>query len=654
MCTYLSLRFFDKRKFYTPSFEAMKSMSIFIFLLCFIINDIVRSHENANENYSFKVDYENDQFLLDGKPFRYVSGSFHYFRTPKQYWRPIFKKMRAAGLNAVSTYVEWKLHEPELDQWNWDGDADIIEFIKTAAEENLLVLLRPGPYICAERDLGGFPYWLLKLVPDIKLRSRDKRYLFYAEKYLDEILTKIKPYLRGNGGPIIMVQIENEYGHFITCDDEYKSTLYNIFHRHIGENALLYTTDRVHEKSLMCGSIPGVYTTVDFGSAGNVEENYKLYRKFVPKGPLVNSEFYTGTFSAWDRKFKRISIAQVAKTFDILLAKNVSVNFYMFFGGTNFGFSSGANVRDGYIPQLTSYDYDAPLNEAGDPTPKYFELRKIISKYYSLPDLDVPTTAPKGNYGTVHMESTLSLFSTEGRRNYGTSQQEFPEPPTFEALGLPHWLVLYETHLSSDQNLTTSSLHAKTKDRALVYVNDALSGTLSRIGEYNTIPLTIEKDARLQLLVENMGRITSGHYDVEDFKGISEVTLNNVPITTWKTTGFRLASVTAESFTTKDTTTVTGKLNSGPRFFVGSFEIKDEPLDTFLNTDGWGKGVIYINGHNLGRYWASVGPQITLYVPAPFLNKGQNSVVLLELEYANDKCTIEFQGVPILDRFIRH
>ncbi|XP_058801911.1 uncharacterized protein LOC131670377 [Phymastichus coffea] len=612
-------------------------------------NSSAYSSENNNmESYSFEIDYENDQFLLDGKPFRYVSGSFHYFRAPRQNWRNILRKMRAAGLNAVSTYVEWSMHEPEFNKWVWDGDADIIEFINIAQEEDLLVILRPGPYICAERDFGGFPYWLLNRVPDIRLRTRDERYIYYAERFLNQILGRTKHLLRGNGGPIIMVQVENEYGSFYSCDDVYKAKLYDIFHRHVKDKAVLFTTDGPNSRMMQCGGVPETYGTVDFGSGANVKLQFKLMRKHTPKGPYVNSEYYPGWLTHWGENFQRVGTEGVAQTLDEMLAYNASVNFYMFYGGTNFGFTSGANINENYWPQITSYDYDAPLTEAGDPTPKYFQLRKVISKYLPLPNLEIPTVASKGNYGAVNMKPMLDLFTKEGREIFGTPRSTFVEPPTFESLGLPNWLVLYEANLPLfDDDENNVVLEALVKDRALVYIDHENTGVMNRMDKSYTLPLAFT-GRKLQILVENLGRVNYGDIDTEDFKGIFDVSANNITITSWDVTGFKLNSVTDNFFSQKKTAGQIGKLSQGPQFLVGYFDISGKPLDTYLNTEGWGKGVIYINGHNLGRYW-TIGPQITLYVPAAFLKSGKNNLVVLELEKVPEGRKIEFQITPFLD-----
>ncbi|KAF7389061.1 hypothetical protein HZH66_010198 [Vespula vulgaris] len=586
---------------------------------------------NLQSNFSFAVDYTNNQFLLDGQPFRYVSGSFHYFRTPRRYWRDRLRKMRAAGFNAVSTYVEWSLHQPEVDVWNWSGDADFIEFLNLAQEENLLVLLRPGPYICAERDFGGLPYWLLTRVPDINLRTNDIRYLNYVEQYLNIVLEKVKPYLRGNGGPIIMVQVENEYGSYKACDIAYMNTLRDIFQKIIGDKAVLYTTDGISDRMLRCGSVSGVYATIDFGTTSNVNTSFELMRRYQPTGPLVNSEFYPGWLTHWEEPFQRVAANTVQKKLDEMLALGASVNIYMFYGGTNFGFTSGANGdAKTYSPQLTSYDYDAPLTEAGDPTEKYFQIRDVISKYLPLPNISIPTVSPKGDYGPVLLEPVLELFEPRSRELFGSPIVHTSKPPTFEEIGLPHWLVLYETNIPSNVK-DPMILNALTKDRALIYVDDELSGTLSRTKNIHSLSLATPYGQRLKILVENQGHLNYGN-EIHDFKGIFNVNIDGIPLSPWNVTGFRLSNVKGlDNFEIR--TIQSGILQNGPMFLRSYFQVTDQPLDTYLDTTGWGKGVAYVNGYNLGRYWPVVGPQMTLYIPATFLRTGQNILEILELEY---------------------
>ncbi|XP_012268356.2 beta-galactosidase [Athalia rosae] len=583
----------------------------------------------------FSVDYENNQFLLDGTPFRYVSGSFHYFRAPRVYWRDIFRKMRAAGLNAVSTYVEWSLHEPEKGRWEWSGEADLEYFLTLAQEEDLFVILRPGPYICAERDFGGLPFWLLSLAPDIRLRTSDTRYMEHVTDYINALMTRVGPFLRGNGGPVIMVQVENEYGSFDACDLGYMSQVRDLMSRHVGNDALLYTTDGDTADMLRCGMVPEVYTTVDFGTSSNVTRAFATMRLFQPRGPLVNSEFYCGWLTHWEESYSKVTRRSVASKLDEILRLGASVNLYMFYGGTNFGFTSGANTSPNYQPQLTSYDYDAPIREDGVLTKKYFDIKKVVERYLPIPNITLAPASLKGDYGAVAMERVIRLFDSLARSLLGRQKRNANEPPTFESFGIPLAMVLYETDLPENRTdpsvLTAGFLH----DRALVYQGDRLIGTLSRTHNARTLSLPDPYAKRLKILVENQGHVNYGN-KIHDFKGVGNVTINGLPLAKWNATGFHLGDVSPLLGRTAGVAAAAetkGLSDHGPVFLRGTFTVYDDPpLDTFLDTTGWGKGIAYINGRNLGRYWPAAGPQMTLYVPAPFLQNGENELIVLELE----------------------
>ena len=337
---------------------------------------------------------------MNGKPWQYVAGSFHYFRSHPDSWRAKLRTMKAGGLVAVDLYVQWSLHNPEDGVYNWDGIANVEEIVKIANEEDLFVILRPGPYICAEIDnvsfksydeyfqnysifQGGLPYWLANKYPNIKVRTADADYLREVKKWYDALMPKFEKYLFMHGGNIIMVQVENEYGAFKSCDKEYLNFLKDETVKHVHET-LLFTTDRPFDNELECGQIDGVFVTTDFGihTADEVDANFKRLREVQPNGPLVNSEFYTGWLTHWQEQNARRGASELAATLDYMLSIGSNVNFYMYHGGTNFGFWAGANDWGigQYMADISSYDYDAPMNECGDTTEKYFVLRNIIHK----------------------------------------------------------------------------------------------------------------------------------------------------------------------------------------------------------------------------------------------------------------------------------
>ncbi|EHH51741.1 hypothetical protein EGM_11177 [Macaca fascicularis] len=332
----------------------------------------------------FEIAYSQDRFLKDGQPFRYISGSIHYSRVPRFYWKDRLLKMKMAGLNTIQTYVPWNFHEPWPGQYQFSEDHDVEYFLRLAHELGLLVILRPGPYICAEWEMGGLPAWLLEKEA-ILLRSSDPDYLAAVDKWLGVLLPKMKPLLYQNGGPIITVQVENEYGSYFACDFDYLRFLQKRFHHHLGDDVVLFTTDGAHETFLQCGALQGLYTTVDFGPGSNITDAFQIQRKCEPKGPLINSEFYTGWLDHWGQPHSTIKTEVVASSLYDILARGASVNLYMFIGGTNFAYWNGANSP--YAAQPTSYDYDAPLSEAGDLTEKYFALRNVIQKVGALYEL---------------------------------------------------------------------------------------------------------------------------------------------------------------------------------------------------------------------------------------------------------------------------
>jgi beta-galactosidase len=365
-------------------------------------------------------------FLLNGQPFNYVSGSIHYFRVPHPYWRDRLQKLRQAGFNTVQTYIPWNAVEPYPGSFNADGQSDYCEFIRVAAEEGLFVILRPGPYICAEVEGGGLPWWLSTASKNITVRTSDPVYLKFVEKYFNFLLPTLVPLLYKNGGPVIMVQVENEYGSAPVCDKEYMPFLRDLLWRHLGRETVLFTTDPFMH--LDCGRVDGALATIDFGPQPDMSTPFQELRKFQPTGPLVNSEFYPGWFDLWGFKHSTVPAKEVASSLAQLLNnKSISVNMYVFHGGSNFGFSAGGKPDPfgGYRPVPTSYDFDAPLSEAGDMTEKYQVLKEVLNGtdliYFgsmAAGDSGQPrsaraiTNSTKEAYGVVKINYVSSLFNS--------------------------------------------------------------------------------------------------------------------------------------------------------------------------------------------------------------------------------------------------
>ncbi|XP_029200002.2 LOW QUALITY PROTEIN: beta-galactosidase-like [Acropora millepora] len=614
---------------------------------------------------SFTIDYKNDVFLKDGEPFRYISGSFHYFRVPKPYWEDRMKKMKSAGLNALQTYVAWNLHEPKEGVYDFNGNNDVESFIRMAQSAGLLVIVRAGPYICAEWDLGGLPPWLLKNYTTAKFRSStDKDYLAAVDRWMSVLLPKLKPLLYANGGPIIAVQVENEYGSYFTCDHQYMSHLQALFEKYLGQDVILSTVDGYSDKMLECGSLPSLFTTVDFGPGIDPAKAFAVLRKYQPNGPLVNSEFYPGWLDHWGGKHQTRGAADVAKYLDMILALNASVNMYMFEGGTNFGFMNGANGNSDYRiyePQPTSYDYDAPLTEAGDPSTKYFVLMETIAKYAPVPAGPVPPASQKFAYGKVMMKKSFSFFDVLA--NLSVSGPVVSNGTlTMEQLGQNYGFLMYRTKIPGSVKGSTANISIPgLRDRGVVFVNQVRQATLIRVSGRTKASITVSQGGTLDILVENMGRINYGPH-LQDPKGIlGIVTLGEVELMNWKMYPLDFDPVVAAAkpmymYNNMDEYEADTQI---PSFYSGVIPPAPDgiPRDTFLKLPGWFKGQAYVNGFNIGRYWPVLGPQIAMYVPATALSDAgynmNSKLVLFEVDNApcqsTEKCYVEFLDRPLIN-----
>lgn len=579
----------------------------FMFSFFAVLSSIVLSER------SFKI--IGNEFKMDGNTFQYISGSFHYFRQNPEYWEDNLKKMRNGGCNCIQTYVAWNLHEPKKGKYNFEGIADIERFINLAEKVGLYIILRPGPFICGEWDLGGLPYWLMR-EKNIVVRSSDPIYMGHVTNWFNVLFKKLKPHMYHNGGNIIMVQIENEYGSYKKCDHLYLEQLCDLTEELLGKETQLFTTDGPNQGFLSCGSIvERAYATVDFGT-GDPTHNFQVERNFNNgTGPYVNSEFYTGWLDHWTEKHHTVSADAVYTSLDKMLSMGASVNMYMYYGGTNFYFYNGANGgATQYQIDPTSYDYDAPLSEAGDMTWKYKKIRQVAKKYIEVPDIDVYNSSKKA-YGVLKFTEGISLY--DALPTIGVIQHESEYPMTMEDLDVDFGFVLYQTNIKNGKTLNIPHC----KDRGYIFVNKNLQCIVQHAAE-KACSLK-DGTGSLDILVENQGRLNYGT-DFFEKKGITDtVKLDNVNLTGWKMTGFNLTNIKQLKFKNELPTKV-------PSFYKGYFNV-DELADTFLNPTGWVHGTVFVNGYNIGRYW-TVGPQLTLYIPKYLLNKGENEIIVFDYE----------------------
>jgi beta-galactosidase len=549
-------------------------------------------------------------FTLHGQPYQIISGEMHYARIPRADWRDRLRMARAMGLNTISTYVFWNLHEPRPGHYDFRGQNDVAQYIRIARQEGLNVILRPGPYVCAEWDLGGYPAWLLA-DSSMVLRSIQPQFTQAAGRWLDRLGRELSPLLASHGGPIIAVQVENEYGSF-DKDKAYLAWQRDAL-RHAGFGSVrLYTADG--DDQLPDGTLPDLPAVVNFGT-GEADSAFARLGRFEPGQPLMSGEYWAGWFDQWGGKHARTDAARQAGELDWMLGRGYSVNLYMFHGGTTFGFMNGANVDRGtYHPQTTSYDYDAALDESGRPTPKYEMFRDVIARHAGTPP-PVPSIDSSVTVNPFRLTQTTALWGALG------TPVHVAVPRAMETFGQAYGYILYRAtpHWTSHGMLTIHGV----RDYAQVYVDGNLIATLDRrLGQDSATMAVPAGAALLDILVENGGRVNFTKALRSERKGITgDATLDGAPIVGWDVFTLPMTSVPQPR---PGRTTPTG-----PAFYRGEFTVS-KPGDTFLDTRGWGKGTMWVNGHALGRFW-DIGPQESLYLPAAWLRRGENSVVVFDL-----------------------
>ena len=592
---------------------------------------------------TFKID---DKFYLDDKPFQVISGAIHYFRVVPEYWRDRLEKLKNMGCNTVETYIPWNFHEPKKGEFLWDGQHDVCRFIETAQELGLYVIIRPAPFICAEWEWGGLPAWLLA-EPEMRPRCSYEPFLKHVREYYEVLLPKLVPYQIDHGGKIIMMQIENEYGYY-GDDKAYMKWLADTM-RSLGVTVPFVTSDGPWGAAFKTGQLEGALPTGNFGS--NCEKQFKVMEpQMAKKGPLMCMEFWAGWFDAWGNKIKMRSVLSMnKKDYEYTIKNGHNINIYMFHGGTNFGFMNGSNYYGKLTPDTTSYDYDAPLSEDGRMTKKYEAFREILKKYKDVPDVEFSTKIERRAYGEVRCTESAGLFENLSILCDGAIQSVYPL--SMEQAGQNTGYILYRTKLGDDET-AKSVMFKKCADRVQIFADSkkvvtAFDTEICSEG-HGVWPFNYKEGkewnfptaegAQLDFLVENLGRVNFGHRLMEQRKGITDdVLVNGHSHFGWEMFTLPLDEKQIDALREKGEWKLASgaaTANANPAFFKFEFDADFEDgtyTDTYLDFKGWGKGCIWVNGFNIGRFWDK-GPQKTLYIPGPLLKHGRNEIIIFETE----------------------
>lgn len=614
--------------------------------LLFITLALIQSVPAKKHNGTFAVG--KNTFLLNGKPFVIKAAEVHYPRIPRPYWEHRIRMCKALGMNTLCLYVFWNIHEQREGVFDFSGQNDVAEFCRLAQKNGMYVIVRPGPYVCAEWEMGGLPWWLLKK-KDIRLREPDPYFMERVRLFERKVGEQLAPLTISNGGPIIMVQVENEYGSYGE-NKAYVSAIRDIVREAGFTDVTLFQCDWA--SNFTKNGLDDLVWTMNFGTGADIDNQFRRLKELRPDAPLMCSEFWSGWFDKWGARHETRPAEKMVAGIDEMLSKGISFSLYMTHGGTSFGHWAGAN-SPGFAPDVTSYDYDAPINEYGLPTEKYHALRKTMEKYADGKLPAIPKTPmPQISVPEFGLTRMLTL------NNLVTARRESRDVLTMEDMDTGWGMMKYTTDLPDvpvRSLLTLDECH----DFALVFVNGSYVGKIDRVRNKKSLVLPpVKKGDALNILVEAMGRINFGRA-IKDRKGITESVTLRADIdgdeVTWNLKDWLIESI-ADDYDAikeemgKDHNDVKRRetITSGGGYFRGEFTLK-KPGDTFLHTGAFGKGQVWVNGHAIGRYWA-IGPQQTLYVPGCWLNKGKNEVVVLDIIGPKGKATAYCRNSPELDK----
>ena len=569
-------------------------------------------------------------FLLNGEPFIMKAAEVHYPRIPRPYWEHRIQMCKALGMNAVCIYIFWNIHEQQENVFDFTGNNDVAEFCRLAQKNGMYVIVRPGPYVCAEWEMGGLPWWLLKK-KDIRLRERDPYFMERVKIFEEKVGEQLAPLTIQNGGPIIMIQVENEYGSYGE-DKPYVSEIRDCLRGIYGKELELFQCD--WSSNFEKNGLDDLTWTMNFGTGANIDQQFRRLGELRPNAPKMCSEFWSGWFDKWGARHETRPAKDMVEGMDEMLSKGISFSLYMTHGGTSFGHWAGAN-SPGFAPDVTSYDYDAPINEYGHDTPKFWELRKMMQKYS---DKKLPNV-PKAPLPII----TVPKFELKEFAPFNRNHHLIPSvnPKTFEEMDLGWGMTYYVTALPEVPVQSTLTLEAH--DYAQVFIDDVYIGKIDRVKNEKSLSLPpVKKGQKLAILVEAMGRINFGRA-IKDFKGIVGDVVINAEVdeygneAAWTLKKWTMTPISddynkaVKAFDANMIPLSDGfaKRENGRGYYRGYFNLS-KVGDTFLNFETWGKGQVWVNGHAMGRIW-SIGPQQTLYVPGCWLKKGKNEIIVLDI-----------------------